>query len=151
MKTKLSLIFGIISSITLIVISVMQMEIVQDSKRDYRDEQERNRIMGYNEPYNPDQLSSYAKKTRTAGNITLPFVFSILVVSLLVFKKAKAVKWISIFNYVIILFLIVLLAFTVAVKLSTGGITFDEVGVLWIVYGIISILFSSIGLAKIPK
>jgi len=152
MKTKLSLIFGMIASVIMIVISIMQMEIVQDAKRDYSREQEHNRVMGYSEEYVPDKLSPYAKKTRIAGNFTLPFVFSILAVSLIVLKKAKQVKWISIFNYVIILFSVLILAFTfTGVKTTTGGITFDEVGALWIIFGAISIIFSSIGLAKIPK
>jgi hypothetical protein len=151
MKTKLSLAFGIIASVILIIVSVIQMEIVQDSKRDYRNEQEHNRAMGYYEK-ETESISPYAKKTRMAGNLTLPFVFCILAVSLLVFKKAKQVKWISIFNYIMILASILILGFTfTGVKTTTGGITFDEIGALWIIFGIISIIFSSIGLAKIPK
>jgi len=152
MKTKLALTFGIIVSITMIVVSVIQMNVVQESRRDYRDEQEHNRAMGYNDPYVKGVVKPYAKKTRAANNIMLPFVLSILAVSLLVFKNSRQVKWISIFNYILILFSIVILGFSlIVVRTTTGGITFDEIGVLWIILGVISIVFSSIGLAKIPK
>lgn len=83
--------------------------------------------------------------TEEGGLLTFPFFIIFFILYIANFKRAKGISIMG------ILFSLIMMAWDAAMIDSPSHISFDEVGVAWIGYAVISILFFSILIKKSNK
>lgn len=88
--------------------------------------------------------------TVNAGLITLFFFLFFLAVQILTFVKMK-MPVMKVLNIIGVILTVLMLAWDMLMMSSPGGISFDEVGIAWVLYGVIILAFSIIGTVQAFK
>lgn len=139
---------GIVLSIVLAIVSLYYMNEVHDARMDSL----YNSMNSYSQDSYGSSYNSYSsydderdnELTVEAGLITLFFFlfFAALEILTLIKLKTKTMKVLSIIG---ISFTGIMLAWNAVMMGSPGGVSFDEVGVVWVLYALIMLAFSIIG------
>lgn len=149
MKTKFALISGVIIAILMVAYSFVQMDNDHSVKRDYYSKRESARSLGYqlDEP----AVKPYELTSRAAGRVTGLLTLALLTVNFLLVRALKAKKAFYISSIILVAGSAICAFFSVVLMKSTGGVTFDETGVIWVLLGIVSVIFYSIVLIKLKQ
>ena len=146
MKTKITLISGILIAVLMIAYSFMQMEYDHKVKQKYYSDREFARSMGIN--LDEPSVKPYEKTSRAGGMVTGVLSLLLITVNFLLVKATKGNKVFKISSVILLAGSIICSLFSIVLMKSTGGVTFDETGVIWVLLGIVAILFYTVALIK---
>jgi hypothetical protein len=131
---------AVVFTVIFIILSLVYMERVHAA-----------RMASYYNSYDSYSYSSYSSYdysheiTREMGFISAFFFMVYLVVEILTFIKLKT-KTMTVLNIIGICFTGIMLIWNALMISSPGGLSFDEVGPAWLLFGIIQLAFCIVGM-----
>jgi len=154
MKTKMALFLGIICSVVMIGYSIYQGNVVHEEKRNHQNqlEEARRKAELYGGTVQQTSgLTSYAKATRTAGKVVMGITVLLLASALIGIKLFRKNKGLFIFHIIGMIVVVASLLFSVVMMTSSGGATFDETFVVWVLFGMIEMILYIVSIIRLPK